>query len=166
MQKPFLSATLALILSAGIASTAWAQGHSPAHIHNHAEKGGYRLAQSPTDVAQFTEEYFNNGDFAGLATLYDEDSIFVTPDGVKHRGRTAILAAFKKFREQYSALKGGDMEILSSDTAGLIIVNWRLIGRDGHADASGTGTDVARRRPDGSWAYAVDNPFGVARVAK
>ncbi|WP_256371360.1 hypothetical protein [Caulobacter sp. FWC26] len=32
--------------------------------------------------------------------------------------------------------------------------------------AAGTGADVVRRRADGTWIYAIDNPFGVARPTR
>ena len=29
---------------------------------------------------------------------------------------------------------------------------------------AGTGADVVQKRADGTWLYAIDNPFGVARA--
>lgn len=51
----------------------------------------------------------------------------------------------------------------------LILGDWRIEGegRDGSpVDMRGTATDVVIRRADGSWIYAIDNPFGVAPAAR
>jgi ketosteroid isomerase-like protein len=52
-----------------------------------------------------------------------------------------------------------------ADDIALLIVDWSIdgIGPDGgEVHIHGTATDVARRGPDGTWRYIIDNPFGTA----
>ncbi|MDT0442872.1 YybH family protein [Streptomyces johnsoniae] len=56
---------------------------------------------------------------------------------------------------------------VSGDIA-LLIVDWVIEGTGPAGEpvhVEGTATDVARRGPDGTWRYVIDNPFGTARPA-
>jgi ketosteroid isomerase-like protein len=53
-----------------------------------------------------------------------------------------------------------------ADDIALLVVDWMIegTGPDGTpVHVSGTATDVARRGPDGTWRYVIDNPWGTAR---
>ncbi|MGI8722918.1 MAG: YybH family protein [Geodermatophilaceae bacterium] len=52
-----------------------------------------------------------------------------------------------------------------ADDIALLIVDWTIdgTGPDGTpVHLQGTATDVARRGPQGTWRYIIDNPFGTA----
>jgi uncharacterized protein (TIGR02246 family) len=48
-------------------------------------------------------EFFNKGDFAGVASLYTEDATAFPPGSAMVKGRAAIAAMWKNMAEQVSA---------------------------------------------------------------
>ncbi len=110
----------------------------------------YEPALNPEDLARFFIVRANAGDVEGLVALYEPDAILAGPDGQIMKGHDAIrlfyaglLAGRRKFQpgEQRPALRNGDLALTSS----------RLV--NGQVTA-----EVARRQPDGSWRWAIDQP--------
>lgn len=107
-------------------------------------------ALDPEDLARFFVSRANEGDVEGLVALYEPDAVLAGPEGQAMVGAEAIrgfyaelLADRPRFEpgEQRSALRCGDLALTSS----------RL--------ANGTVTaEVARRQPDGTWLWAIDQP--------
>jgi ketosteroid isomerase-like protein len=89
------------------------------------------------------------GDLDGLLALFEPDAVLVDRDGLTCRGDglraalAALLAAQDRFTlgEQRPALVAGDLALTSTLLA------------DGALTA-----EVARRRPDGTWRWAIDVP--------
>jgi pimeloyl-ACP methyl ester carboxylesterase/ketosteroid isomerase-like protein len=114
-------------------------------------------ALEPEDLARFFVLRANSGDVAGLVALYEPDAALALPDGKVAKGAeairrfyTAMLSKQPKLvaAKQSPALLNGDLALTSS----------RL--------ANGTVTaEVARRQPDGSWLWAVDQPAVSGRPA-
>lgn len=108
------------------------------------------LAMDPQDLAKFIVARANAGDVEGMVTLYASDATLAIGDGRVARGHGEIrefyirfLATGVKFAlgEQCPALLSGDFALTST----------RL--------PNGTVTaEVARRQPDGSWRWIIDQP--------
>jgi ketosteroid isomerase-like protein len=107
-------------------------------------------AAQPEDLSRFFLERANAGDVEGLVALYQPDAVLAFPPGQITVGRTAIrevyatlLAARPAFtsRGQQPALRNGDLALTST----------RLPG-------GGATMEVARRQPDGSWLWVLDQP--------
>jgi len=107
-------------------------------------------AKDPNDLARFFIERGNAGDAAGLAALYAEDAALDMPGARTLRGRAELLAFFERFvasrpvlepGEQRPALVVGDLALTSTQL------------KDGSVTA-----EVARRGPDGTWQWVVDQP--------
>jgi ketosteroid isomerase-like protein len=102
----------------------------------------------PEDLARFFVSRANAGDVEGFVALYEPDAVLAGPEGQTLVGTEAIrgfyaelLADRPQFEpgEQRPALRRGDLALTSS----------RL--------GNGTVTaEVARRQPDGTWLWAVD----------
>ena len=56
-------------------------------------------------------EFFNNGDFAGVASLYTEDATAFPPGAAMVRGRAAIAAMWKGMAEQVGDPKLTTLEV-------------------------------------------------------
>ena len=108
-------------------------------------------ALDPEDLARFFVSRANAGDVEGLVALYEPDAVLAGSGGRILVGTEAIrgfyaelLAERPRFElgEQRPALRRGDLALTSS----------RL--------TNGTVTaEVARRQADGTWLWAVDQPF-------
>ena len=108
----------------------------------------YKPAKEPNDLEKFFVERANAGDVEGLIALYESDAILAHGKGKTAIGRSEIREFFVKFLAsrphfdasiQAPALCTGDLALTSS----------RLSNGDITAE-------VARRQPDGSWLWVVD----------
>lgn len=115
-----------------------------------------------TDADQVIEEftkYFNAGDVDGLASVY-EDGAVLLPEAGASVGDAADLRGVIR---AYLDLKGtititASKAFVKGDLA-LAHSRWRL-EIPGEESMEGTSAEVARRQPDGTWKYVIDNPYG------
>ncbi|MFE0424855.1 YybH family protein [Streptomyces sp. NPDC058953] len=106
---------------------------------------------------------FNSGDIDRLDPLYAEDAISVWEPGnpLTGQARRDALAAFLALGPRMTAVLRE--AFVTGDTA-LLIVDWsvEIAAPEGTELMAGTGVDVLRLGADGTWRFAVDNPFGGA----
>lgn len=114
----------------------------------------------PADLHNHVERAFNEANVDALVSLYEADAQMMTDDGSVVTGLEAIRAVWAGFAElggrialatRY-AVEQGDIALLS---------NAWTFEMDGAPVASSVTAEVARRQPDGSWRYIIDNPYGV-----
>lgn len=113
--------------------------------------GQREKAATPEDIPRLFVEFVKAGDFDGLATLYEEDALLALPKDAPTRGNRAIAAVFReRFAGAPMSGPGGQLQpvLRSGDLA---ITSTRM--PDGRATA-----EVARRQPDGSWRWVIDQP--------
>jgi ketosteroid isomerase-like protein len=120
-------------------------------------------ATTPEQIHRLFEDRFNAGDLDGLIELYEPDAALIAqPGSVAHGGEQARAAL-----QGFLALKGH----ITLDTKLVVTVGelaylantWSLSGTgpDGNPVVLGATTaEVARRQPDGSWRYVIDNAWG------
>lgn len=126
------------------------------------ELNGFELTSIAQKQTELYVHAFNSGDAEAVNKLYTEDAVTVWEPGnpVSGQKRKDQLAQFltqqpvmtAKVRHAY----------VTGDTA-LQVVDWTIdvTGEDGNQKhLSGTGLDVLVCDADGTWRYAVDNPFG------
>lgn len=119
-------------------------------------------ATEPEQVINRFCELFNQGDLDGLTTdLYEDDAVFIPPGNTPVSGKGAISEVLKGFLDL-----GGTLRILSTTTVrngdiALTHSRWRLDLPGGDAMEHVT-AEIVRRQADGTWRYAVDNPWGGA----
>lgn len=108
-------------------------------------------AASPEDIPRLFMKFVEAGDFAGLATLYEADAILALPAGEVTRGSDAIAEVFRGvFAERAPGGSGGELQPVLR-CGDLALTSTRLQG--GRVTA-----EVARRQPDGSWRWVIDQP--------
>ena len=104
----------------------------------------------PEDVHRRFAEAVNAGDLKALAELYPARG---GPSAPKGRAALQDLLALKPriSVETRSVVRAGEIALLGS--------RWRLAGTtpEGRPVAlTGTGTEMVRRQPDGTWRYVVE----------
>lgn len=108
-------------------------------------------AASPEDIPRLFRQFVAANDFSGLATLYEPDAVVALPQGSETRGNSAIAEVFRQvFAERPAGGSGGQLQpvLYCGDLA---LTSTRL--SDGRVTA-----EVARRQPDGSWRWVIDQP--------
>lgn len=110
-------------------------------------------ARRPEDLSRFFIERANAGDLEGLVALYEPHAVLALPTGDVARGKQAIRDAFRPMLAEQPVFTAGHGKpaLLNGDLA----LTWsRLPG--------GATAEIARRQPDGTWLWTVDQPYILA----
>jgi ketosteroid isomerase-like protein len=115
------------------------------------------------EIHRLVEGAFNSGDADALVALYEEGAAMATPDGTFVHGPAAI-------REQWSGFiaLGGTIQMTTRhaevvDNVAILSNDWHFVGAD--MEFSSRTSEVARRQPDGTWKYVIDNPYAGADLS-
>lgn len=122
-------------------------------------------AMQPRAIADCVSHYLKLGDIEGILSMFHPDCCLVFPRGAAPRtGLVAVRESFEMFVDQrptiVSDVKG---ELINGDTA-LLTADWRIEDDQGNVLDSGTSMEVAKQKPDGSWVYFLDCPFGPPKL--
>jgi ketosteroid isomerase-like protein len=105
-------------------------------------------AREPEDLGRFFVERANAGDLEGLVALYEPNAVQAVPGGTPAAGTEAIRRVLGQFLAGNPKLSGVSQPALR--LGDLALTSTRF---DGGATA-----EVARRRPDGTWRWIIDQP--------
>jgi len=108
-------------------------------------------ATRPEDLGRFFIERANAGDVDGLVALYEPDAVVAFPRGRLTTGARAI-------REVYQDLLAADPAPTFQGTPQAAIINGDLALTSTRIP-TGASTEIARRQPDGTWLWIVDQPL-------
>ncbi|WP_405973140.1 DUF4440 domain-containing protein [Streptomyces sp. NBC_00988] len=117
-----------------------------------------RRAETPQQVGTLFMEYLEAGDVEGLVSLYEPNAHFVPAPGTHLVGTDAIRGAMRQMVDSGARLTLEPREIRQVDDVALVSNNAVLTGV-GPEPVLSTTTEILRRRPDGGWVHAVDDPF-------
>jgi uncharacterized protein (TIGR02246 family) len=126
-----------------------------------SQESGSQRAQQPQDLGRLLETRINAGDLEGLLALYEPSAVLHFPPGNVATGTDAIRAAYEQALagkphislQPKTALEAGDLALLTN--------GWSMsfTGPDGQpATMTGMTAEVARRQPDGTWLWVIDDP--------
>jgi ketosteroid isomerase-like protein len=113
-----------------------------------ADTGTPERALQPEDLDRLFLRRANAGDVDGVVALYEPHAVLAVPPGQLAIGSAAIRAVYADLlagRPRFTgeirpAIRNGDLAITSTTRAG---------------DAT---VEVARRQPDGTWLWMIDQP--------
>jgi ketosteroid isomerase-like protein len=105
-------------------------------------------AVEPEDLEHLFVARVNAGDVEGLVALYEPDAVMAFPPGNVAIGSEAIRQVFIEFVASGAQLTLGDQQP-ALRVGDLALGSTRLV--DG-----GVTAEVARRRPDGTWRWVID----------
>ena len=122
-------------------------------------------AHSPQEAIGQLAQAVNRGDLEAAVALYEPGATFVAEPGQLAAGTAAIRAALAGFINLKPTLTIGKSAVVEAGDVALLCSTWSLSGTaPGGIPVSmgGTSADIVRRRADGQWRIAVDNPWGTA----
>jgi ketosteroid isomerase-like protein len=113
-----------------------------------ASNGGRERAERPEDLGRLFVQRANAGDLEGLVALYEPDAVLAFPRGKLTTGRDAIRREYEQFLAGKPTLDGESQRGLCFGD--LALTSTRFTG--------GCTAEVARRQPDGTWLWVIDQP--------
>jgi uncharacterized protein (TIGR02246 family) len=120
-------------------------------------------ARTPEDCDRLFAEHVNAGDLEALLALYEPGCTLVRADGDAATGHAAIREVLGRLVAMRPTIRteivkvvrtGGDLAIVYND--------WSMAAKraDGTPiERSGKALEVVRRQADGTWRFAIDDPF-------
>jgi uncharacterized protein (TIGR02246 family) len=123
---------------------------------------------TPEDTIRRFSALLAEGDLDALIELYEPDAAFAPRPGEAVAGRDAIREALRPFLALEPRMTGEVERVLRAGDTAYVANRWHLTGTqpDGTAvQLAGVSADVLRRREDGSWGIAIDDPWGGAQAA-
>jgi uncharacterized protein (TIGR02246 family) len=121
-------------------------------------------ATEPEQMHDVFEEAFNAGDLDALMALYEPDAALVPQPGAVAEGTAAIRESLSWFLDRRGRITLDTKLVLRVGDLAYLANRWSLTGGtmpDGSpAELGATTAEVARRQPDGTWRYVIDNAWG------
>lgn len=113
-----------------------------------------QVATEPNDLGKYFIERANAGDVDGLVALYEPNAVVAFPPGSVATGHAEIRKMYEQFVAVAPVLTLGRLHpaLVSDDLA-------MTVATQVNGDLT---VEIARRQPDGSWLWAVDQPALVA----
>src|SRR5918994_2840186 len=105
----------------------------------------------------------NSGDLEGLMPLYESEAAFATQPGSLAHGAPGVREALSGFISMKGKLDLEVTRVLEVGDLALVIGGWTFngTGPDGEpVRLAAKNADVLRRQEDGTWRFAIDNPWG------
>jgi uncharacterized protein (TIGR02246 family) len=118
---------------------------------------------TPEQVLASIVDGINTGNLDALMTLYEPQAAFATQPGSLAHGLQGIREGLAGFIAMKGTLDIKVTRVLEANGLALVIGTWSFegTGPDGEpVSLSARNADVLRRQPDGSWRFAIDNPWG------
>jgi ketosteroid isomerase-like protein len=106
-------------------------------------------ATTPEDLGRMFVERANAGDIDGLVALYEPRAVLALPDGRRATGAEEIREIYTMLLEDRPQFVAGEQRT-ALHNGNLALTSTRR-GR-------GATAEVARRQPDGTWLWMLDEP--------
>ncbi len=119
--------------------------------------------ETPEQVLEAVVEGINTGNYDLLLSLYEPDAAFATGPGKLAHGLGDICQALDGFIALNGKLDLEVKRVLQVGDLALVAGQWSFTGTgpDGEpVKLEARNADVLRRQADGSWRFAIDNPWG------
>ncbi|MGN9909576.1 YybH family protein [Phytohabitans sp. LJ34] len=116
-------------------------------------------AKQPEDLHRLFLDGVNDKDVDALLALYEPDSVTLDMDGRRLTDQAALRAMLTGFVEMVDRLDGETRKVIVHGDYALMSA--AFTGNGGQI--AGVSGEVARRQPDGTWRFLIDDPsFGAA----
>ncbi len=115
-------------------------------------------AQEPEDLDRLFGEALNRGDLDAIMTLYEPDAAMPEQSGNVAVGTDALRASIGGFVAMKPQIDLKVEKVVQAGDIALVYSKWSM--EAGGQKMEGKGREVARRQPDGTWLFLIDDPFG------
>ena len=115
-------------------------------------------ASTPRELHQLFEAHVNNEDLDALASLYEPSAAFRAFPGEALEGLPSIRLALGQLVRSLPRLQIHTRRVTTCGELALLSNRWRAVV-PGAEPVEAISAEVARRQPDGTWRYVIDDPL-------
>ncbi len=112
-------------------------------------------ASNPEDVGRLIVEAIGNGDVDAVIAMYEPEAAMPNQQGEVFSGTDALRQTLAPFIASKPDLKVEVEKVIRAGDIALLYSRWSMTNPE---PASGRTVAVARRQPDGTWLFIVDDP--------
>jgi uncharacterized protein (TIGR02246 family) len=119
-------------------------------------------ARSPEELDQLFIDGMNAGDLEAVVALYEPDASLVSQPGQVVTGTVPIREALRGLLAMKPRFTAQAKPTIRTGDLALTGLRWTLqaTGPDGsRVNMTAHSSEIARRQPDGTWKFVIDNPF-------
>jgi uncharacterized protein (TIGR02246 family) len=118
-------------------------------------------ATEPAELHKLFAAAVNDKDAEGLLALYEPDGLAIHLDGKQRTGEAELRAMIDDLLTTIAHIDGETRKVHVMGDIALTSARWsaRLNTPDGEGQGTGTTAEVARRQPDGTWRWVIDDPM-------
>ncbi len=120
-------------------------------------------ARSPEECDALFERHLNASDLDALVALYEPGAMLVPSPGEKAVGHAAIREALGGLIAGKAQIRMNVVQLLhAGDDLALLYNDWRghfMDPEGGRVEIAGQAVEVVRRQADGTWRFALDDPY-------
>jgi ketosteroid isomerase-like protein len=113
-------------------------------------------ARNPEDLGQLFAQSMKSGDLDAVLALYEPGASMPNQQGEVRSGADAIRQDIAPLVAMKPDITIQTDKVILADDIALSHSRWSMAGP---APMSGRAVEVARRQPDDSWLYVIDDPF-------
>jgi ketosteroid isomerase-like protein len=121
-------------------------------------------ARNPEELDVLFANAINAGDIEAVIKLYEPGACLIPEPGETASGTNAVREALGGFLAMKPKIRLDARKLAESGGIALTTSKWVLegTGPDGKpVKMEGQSAEVARRQPDGTWLFVIDNPYGL-----
>jgi uncharacterized protein (TIGR02246 family) len=121
-------------------------------------------ARNPEELDVLFAAAINAGDIEAVVKLYEPGACLMPDPGQVASGIKEVREALNGFLAMKPRIKLDARKLAEAGGIALTTSKWVLegTGPDGKpVKMEGQSAEVARRQPDGSWLFVIDNPYGL-----
>lgn len=120
-------------------------------------------------AARYFQNCVRNNDVEGALSCFDPEAVYVPTLGTVVKGTAEIRRGLETLCGMKPNLQAKRSMALGVGDLASWVDEWTLQATlpDGTPlDMNGVSSDIMKRRPDGTWVYLVDNPYGAAALGE
>ncbi len=115
-------------------------------------------AQTPEDLDRLFGEALNRGDVDSILALYEPGAAMPEMSGNVAIGADALRQSIGQFAAMKPQIQLDVEKVVQAGDIALVYSKWSM--KSGDQEMTGRGREVARKQPDGTWKFVIDDPFG------